>query len=73
MTVPRVVYCQDAKCIHFMGAKGVPNFPVFVCAAFPKGIPEEVLSGRNMHTSSIAGDGGVQYAIQTVDGEKIDD
>ena len=31
------------------------------CAAFPDGIPDEVLLAENMHTAPIAGDHGVQY------------
>lgn len=32
------------------------------CAAFPRGIPEEIWSGRNKHTSPYPGDHGIQYS-----------
>lgn len=32
-----------------------------VCAAFPSGIPAEVLKGRNNHRTPIEGDHGVQF------------
>jgi hypothetical protein len=33
----------------------------FVCAAFPKGIPERILSGQHDHTESYEGDHGIRY------------
>jgi len=31
------------------------------CAAFPKGIPADVLSGRRSHRVHIAGDNGIKF------------
>lgn len=61
MTTPRVTYCSAYKCKHYMGAYGPPDDPVFVCEAFPKGIPEEILSGSNRHLTSYGGDEGITF------------
>jgi len=34
---------------------------LFVCEAFPKGIPEAILSGENSHNRPYPGDGGIQF------------
>lgn len=31
------------------------------CAAFPAGIPVEILDGRNQHREPVPGDNGIQY------------
>lgn len=61
MTTPRIIPCQSRCCKHFWGIAGPPNDPVFICAAFPTGIPANVLSGRSKHARPIEGDGGIQY------------
>jgi len=61
MTTPRVTYCQQAGCKYFKAPVGPPEDPVFVCDAFPAGIPEEILSGRDKHEKPYPGDGGVRY------------
>lgn len=62
MTTPRLTYCQVASCARFWGPMfGPPEDPVFACEAFPKGIPEEIMSGNNKHTESVDGDNGLTY------------
>lgn len=33
----------------------------FSCAAFPEGIPEEILLGDHQHDKPFSGDSGIQY------------
>jgi hypothetical protein len=61
VTSVRVVPCVLRKCIHFRRPVGPSDDPVFVCKAFPLGVPEEVLSGANDHTHEISGDDGFRY------------
>ena len=61
MTTPRITACQVRKCLHFMSAKGPGFDALFICEAFPKGIPESILSGQDDHLNPVAGDGGVQF------------
>ena len=61
MTTPRSVYCERAKCQRFQTAIGPLEDPVFVCEAFPLGIPEEILSGENEHLEPYPGDDGLTY------------
>lgn len=61
MTTPRIVYCVEKRCQRFLAAAGPLDDPTFVCRAFPTGIPEDVLAGRNDHTQPIDGDGGLRY------------
>jgi len=46
-------------CIHFNENSELPK-----CEAFPKGIPEEVWSGKNDHTKFIEGDGGILFELK---------
>lgn len=34
---------------------------LLACAAFPNGVPEEILWGRDKHTEPYRGDNGIQY------------
>lgn len=54
--------CFTRKCIHFIGVEGdeEPN-QVVVCAAFPKGIPDEIAYGDNLHIKPVKGDNGIQF------------
>lgn len=44
-----------ATCKH--RSKKAPGY----CLAFPDGIPEEILTGKNDHTKPFKGDHGIQY------------
>jgi hypothetical protein len=46
--------CED--CLHFQ-----PEVGNFKCAAFPDGIPEEVLDGSVDHHEPYNGDHGIQF------------
>lgn len=45
-------------CVHF--EKG--NAEAMRCAAFPEGIPEEIVEGKLIHRKAYPGDNGMQYA-----------
>lgn len=56
--------CSKRNCEYFLGVRqdgGVEMAEVVVCAAFPKGIPDEIAYGENKHTKSYPGDHGIQY------------
>ena len=67
--VPIPAACHNCK--HFRGLLLLPNDTDFVgeleeevtvnCDAFPSGIPESILEGRNMHKKRIPGDNGLQF------------
>jgi len=61
MTTTRQIYCVTARCANYYKPVGPLDDPIFVCKAFPKGIPEEILSGRNKHTKPFKGDNGIHY------------
>ena len=61
MTTPRQIWCDRAKCQRYHTAIGPLEDPVFVCEAFPLGIPEEILSGENEHREPVEGDEGLTY------------
>jgi len=54
MTTP-VVACL--KCKHYAGNAR--------CTAFPKGIPNAILTGRNLHQTPVRGDHGIMYEPRT--------
>ena len=37
------------------------------CAAFPKGIPEKILSGEHDHTKLYEGDNGIRFKLKDVE------
>lgn len=41
------------QCVHREG--------LYTCAAFPDGIPREILVGDTLHTRPFAGDRGIQF------------
>lgn len=57
--------CQKRDCRHFLGysesqTEGGDDY-LYVCKAFPKGIPEEIAFGNNPHTEPYKGDHGIQF------------
>lgn len=47
-----VARCWERGCIHYQGVEqsdGTEATEVHVCAAFPDGIPEEILEGDDLH------------------------
>ena len=50
---------QCLQCSHFLG-RGDKRFG-FVCEAFPKGIPDEIVTGQFNHTKPYPGDHGIQF------------
>ena len=56
--------CSKRDCKHFIGIEQ-PNddesIELVVCKAFPKGIPDDIAFGDNLHTSPVDGDNGIQY------------
>lgn len=46
------------------------GYPGLTCKAFPKGIPDEVLSGENDHSKKINGQKG-DYVFEKEDPDKI--
>jgi len=63
MTTPRLIPCLPRKCKHYLGIIGPVEDPVFICEAFPKGIPEIVLDGSDRHQREIPGDDGIQFEL----------
>lgn len=61
MTTPRLTACEERRCANFRETIGPPEDPVFICMAFPAGVPEVILSGTNYHTEPYPGDGGIQF------------
>jgi hypothetical protein len=56
--------CLTRHCKHFKGlSPGDELNQRPICAAFPDGIPREVLSGKNDHREPIDGDNGIQFEI----------
>lgn len=57
--------CVERKCVHFEGIYAPdPNSERGQrprCAAFPRGIPNEIAYGNDLHADPFPGDHGVQY------------
>jgi len=44
--------CFKRKCVHYIGVvqpDGTENIELHVCSAFPKGIPDKIAYGSNLH------------------------
>jgi len=61
MTSQRVIPCQARGCARFLGYQGIPEFTIPVCEAFPKGIPQDIIGGTNLHLKKHSGDGGLTF------------
>lgn len=56
--------CFTRECKHLIGVDqpdGTEGTERVICAAFPKGIPDEIAYGPNLHTKPYAGDKGIQF------------
>lgn len=56
--------CSRGKCKHYRGVvqpDETEQSERDVCAAFPGGIPGEILLGENLHVTPYPGDHGIQY------------
>jgi hypothetical protein len=49
---------QCFRCIHYRNRNQQGNH---ICAAFPKGIPEDILFSRHDHTNPYPGDNGIRF------------
>lgn len=65
--------CYARNCKHFIGAAEGPDGGEVgehvVCAAFPKGIPDDIAFGENLHLQPVEGDGGIQYEEEAAEGQ----
>ena len=62
MTTVKRPACEVRGCQRYLGAIDGFNF---ICDAFPRGIPAEILSGANDHTGPVEGDDGLLYLAPT--------
>ena len=58
--------CRSRGCKHFFGfvrdqSSDKEDKGKFICAAFPRGIPKEILYGDNDHTRKVRGDHGITF------------
>lgn len=55
--------CSERRCKHFLGPDndGDETTERVICTAFPKGIPNNIAYGENLHLQPVVGDHGIQY------------
>ena len=46
---PRPCECSKRGCKHFRGPIGPYDDVSFICVAYPRGIPEEIVIGKDKH------------------------
>lgn len=51
---------QCAECKHFHRPPAEGEF-VYTCAAFPAGIPAQILAAQHDHRKPFPGDGGIRF------------
>ena len=49
------------ECVHFGKGQAEEEGTGLTCAAFPKGIPDELLFGDHDHRHPFEGDSGIQF------------
>ncbi len=66
-----LIWPKNAPCIeckHFQGIKEdkgqMEGTQVFACSAFPDGIPNLILLGKNDHRKAYPGDHGIQFELK---------
>ena len=60
----RVAACFERQCKHYVGVQRTEVGDLNVCAAYPQGIPLEIASGEDDHTTPRADDNGIQFEIK---------
>ena len=56
--------CSKRRCKHYMGVGGPEDTEIGevpICKAYPKGIPEDIAYGEELHTEPMPGDHGIQF------------
>lgn len=71
MTTPLPCICQRRNCAHYWGIKGLPESGLYTCMAYPTGIPDEILSGKDDHTESRGDDDGFTFELSELPGERL--
>ena len=59
--------CNKRHCKHFIGAdqpNGTEASERVVCKAFPRGIPDNIAYGENLHLEPVEGDNGIQFEVE---------
>ena len=67
--ITKQIPCELRGCIHYRRPLGPGEDPTFTCLAFPKGIPKDILSGKNLHLKPIEGDGGFRFSTSEAKGK----
>lgn len=53
--------CEERACRHYTGPDKVNGVLRPCCEAFPRGIPQEIAYGNDLHVAPVAGDRGIQF------------
>ncbi|KKN77715.1 hypothetical protein LCGC14_0356890 [marine sediment metagenome] len=55
--------CHMRECIHFIGVveEEIETDQRVTCVAFPKGIPDVIAYGDNLHLKPFKGDNGIRF------------